>query len=358
MNADENAELRKLLLESVLTNEQASEVLQGKLKDAWFVKLKIDLENKSGIVIFAVSKYKNSVLEIYSVFTNSQVNTRVRTFEDFTQITSHILEAVQDATLEVGISETLGRLIYRAVTPEVVIKQVSDWTKGDATPLVIVLEQAIQEEMRTKNIQIQADIESISSLDFRVNTPLRNKVSPIKSPFQQEESPTSPATTVKNIAKPASSVARSPADERVRQLSEGYERVYSCKTVLAPVRGIDFDKLQIGQKILFMLPFQTPNEKAMARKLGAVGKDGLNHPIVGEFLEIVEGGKSEFHIFAEGPHNSLLRAFEERPVKIAVPQEDQQSVKDRFRGASFWVHVAIAFTLILICFFVFFLNQG
>lgn len=52
--------------------------------------------------------------------------------------------------------------------------------------------------------------------------------------------------------------------------------------------------------------------------MGAVTKEGTIKPISGDFLKIINGGKNEFHIFAKGPNGILLRAFEERPVKLAV----------------------------------------
>jgi hypothetical protein len=57
-----------------------------------------------------------------------------------------------------------------------------------------------------------------------------------------------------------------------------------------------------------------------AKQLGAVDSEGKNRPVIGQFLKLVTGEKNEFHIFAKGPQGVLLRAFEERPVKLAVPK--------------------------------------
>lgn len=358
-NPEENPEIHKVLLESVENKEQVQEIIEGKLKDAWFIKLRIDVENKSGILIAAISKYKKKVLEVYSVFTDSAVNNRVRTYEDFSQMTNHMIEASQDSPLEKAISETIGRVVYRAITPEIIEKQAEEWAKGDPTSLIFALENAIHEEMQTKNNQIQADVEDISSYVFRLQNPLTETIAPVTSPFVEleKESPEMPVATT--TSKKQAITAKTPAEQKIQELSESYDRVISAKTVLAPVKGIEFDKLQPGQKLLFTLPFHTQHERSLARKLGAVGIDGLNHPIAAEFIEIVEGGKSEFHIFARGPQNTLIRAFEERQVRLAIAKDDKNTdSKSFFAGKSFMIHLIITVILVLVTIAVIYFNQG
>lgn len=64
----EQANLMNLALESVLTEEQAVELIQGKIRDAYLLKIRIDIENRSGAVVALVTKYKNEVIEIFSYF--------------------------------------------------------------------------------------------------------------------------------------------------------------------------------------------------------------------------------------------------------------------------------------------------
>ena len=73
-------------------------------------------------------------------------------------------------------------------------------------------------------------------------------------------------------------------------------------------------------KLLFVLPFQTTEEIALLKSVGAVTKEGAIKPIAGEFLKIITGGKMNI-IFCKGPNGILLRAFEERPVKLAVSKK-------------------------------------
>ena len=146
------------------------------------------------------------------------------------------------------------------------------------------------------------------------------------------------------------------AEAMISEVQKEFKQVLMCKTVVAPVAGIDFGNLKENMKLLFVLPFQTPEEIALAKSVGAVTKEGAIKPISGDFLKIINGGKNEFHIFAKGPNGILLRAFEERPVKLAVSKKNQQATKKDERsdlGKMMSVIIGILVVLIIILFFMY-----
>lgn len=273
-------------------------------------------------MIALVSTFKNDIILLYSVFGNSPAIKKIRTFEDMGQFSHDMLEVTKAGGVDSGLSENIGRIIYRKLDKSTLPSLVSQWERKDIAGTMAMLESAIKTGLKAKNVKVQADADKISSLKFRIKNVINGIISPINRPEDDPE----PAGNPDELNVP---IKASESETEIAQIIQQFPQVVICKTVLSPVAGIEFDQLQENQKILFSLPFQTEEEKNLASSLGAVDKEGINRPIPGEFYRIVTGQKNEFHIFAKGPNGVMLRAFEERPVRLAVPKDKTKSAEQK-----------------------------
>ncbi|ABJ76976.1 LIC10486 family protein [Leptospira borgpetersenii] len=301
----EQANLMNLALESVLTEEQAVELIQGKIRDAFLLKIRIDIENRSGAVVALVSKYRSEVIEIFSLFSNSSLIRKIRSFEDSATFALDMVEAAKSEPFDPGLSDSIGRIVYSKLTKAVLESSYANWEKNDASSLVNILENQIKTSLKVNIVRIQADVEDLSSLKFRVKNVFSGILPSVGRPVEEP-----------SIGQVPESQEKTPVQRQIEQFRKPFGRVILSKTVLAPVGGVDFDELTEGDKLFFQLPTGTMDEKAMARTLGGIDEDGNVKNVVGEFIGIATG-KGEYHIFAKGPSGVLLQAFEERPVRLA-----------------------------------------
>ncbi|TGL63316.1 LIC10486 family protein [Leptospira sarikeiensis] len=307
----EQANQMNLALESVHTEEQAIELIQGKIKDAYLLKLRIDVENKAGVVLGLLSRYKNEFLELYSVFSNSSMIRKIRTFEDFGQISHDMAEAARQEAPDPGLSDQVARILHLKLNKQILEQYYPMWDRNDTAALVNLLENQIKSGMKINMVRVQADVEFVSSLKCRGKSFFAGILSSIPRPPEDAAESAGP---VENLDPEKAAVMR-----QIETIRKGFGRVVLAKTILSPVNGIDFDDLNEGDKILLQLPSVSPEEKALAKTLGAMDKDGNVKPVIGSFVAIASG-KNEYHIFAKGPAGVLLQAFEERPVRLARPK--------------------------------------
>ncbi|MGQ2844112.1 LIC10486 family protein [Leptospira interrogans] len=301
----EQANLMNLALESVLTEEQAVELIQGKIRDAYLLKIRIDIENRSGAVVALVTKYKNEVIEIFSLFSNSSLIRKIRSFQDSAAFALDMVEAAKSEPYDPGLSDSIGRIVYSKLTKAVLESSYANWDKNDASSLVNILENQIKTSLKVNIVRIQADVEFISSLKFRAKNVFTGIIPTVNRPIEEP-----------SIGQVPESQEKTPVQRQIDQFRKPFGRVILSKTVLAPVGGVDFDELTEGDRLYFQLPTGSMDEKAMAKTLGGIDEDGNVRNVVGEFIGIA-AGKGEYHIFAKGPSGVLLQAFEERPVRLA-----------------------------------------
>ncbi|RHX85216.1 LIC10486 family protein [Leptospira stimsonii] len=301
----EQANLMNLALESVVTEDQAVELIQGKIRDAFLLKIRIDIENRSGAVVALVSKYKNEVIEIYSLFSNSSLIRKIRSFEDSAAFALDMVEAAKSEPFDPSLSDSIGRIVYSKLTKAVLESSYPNWERNDASSLVNILENQIKTSLKVNIVRIQADVEYMSSLKFRAKNVFSGVIPPVNRPAEEP-----------GIGQVPESQEKTPVQRQIEQFKRPFGRVVLAKTVLSPVGGVDFDDLNEGDKLLFQLPMGSMDEKAMAKTLGGFDDAGNPKSIVGEFIGIA-AGKGEYHIFAKGPSGVLLQAFEERPVRLA-----------------------------------------
>ncbi|EQA43917.1 hypothetical protein LEP1GSC050_2999 [Leptospira broomii serovar Hurstbridge str. 5399] len=307
----EQANLMNLAFESVLTEEQAIELIQGKLKDAYLLKLRIDVENRAGIVVGLISRFKHEFIELYSLFSNSSLIRKIRTFEDFGQITHDMAEAAREEAADPGLSEQIGRILHTKLNKQILENYYPLWERNDTAALVNLLENQIKLGMKINMVRVQADVEFVSSIRNRGKNIFAGVLAPILKPPEEGEDSTLSAGAI--------DPEKAAVQRQIEAIRKGFGRVVTAKTILSPVNGIDFDDLIEGDKILFQLPNNAPEEKALAKTLGAIDQNGNAKPVVGSFISIASG-KNEYHIFAKGPAGVLLQAFEESPVRLARPK--------------------------------------
>lgn len=332
-----------MALESVASEADAILLIEGKLIDALLVKASVTVENRTGVMIFLFSLAKGDLLQVYSVFGNSPLLTRIRTFENSPQFVLDLIEAIKSGGIERALSDRIGRVMFKGLDSQSVLLQFPKIEKKNYSDFCEMIQFIINTELRIKTAKIQIDVEKISSLNFRTKNPLLSNYAPITNPYKDNK--VIPVPIEDNPYLPE----KAKAEALINEVQKSFKRVLMCKTVVAPVAGIDFDSLKENMKLLFVLPFQTPEEIALAKSVGAVGKDGVNKPIAGEFLKIITGGKNEFHIFAKGPNGILLRAFEERPVKLALSKKvTSAGKKDDSSDVGKMMSVIIGILLVLI----------
>ncbi len=310
------AELLGLTMDAVFTDEQAKEVLQGKITDAYLVKMKLEIDNKTGIILILTSSIRKHIMEIYCVIGSSPIFRRIRTFADYVQISTDLADIGKTEGMDAGVSDMVGRIVYRLFTKEKLDEFLPMWEKKDPSRLAELLEPAIMAGAKAGKAKIQAEIDKISSAKFRFENPMKGTIQPIPKPVEE----TVLAADLSHSSKPQNNEPTA-MDRQIQQLKEGYAKEVTMKTVISPISGVEFDNLVVGQEILFRVPTETEEGRANASLLGLVGEDGKisKEPIIGKFRGIA-GSKNEYHIFAEGPNQYLFHSIEESPVKVAVPK--------------------------------------
>ncbi len=310
------AELLGLTMDAVFTDEQAKEVLQGKITDSYLVKIKLEIDNKTGIILILTSSIRKHIMEIYCVIGNSPIFRRIRAFADYAQISTDLADIGKSEGMDRTISDTVGRIVYKAFTKEKLDEFLPMWEKKDPSRLTDLLEPAIQSGAKFGKTKIQAEIDKISSAKFRYENPMKGIVLPVPKPVDDIPAAPDITTTTKSPIGELTAM-----DRQIQQLRAGFTKEIQMKTVISPISGIEFDNLVIGQEILFRVPTETQEGMANASLLGLVDETGKvsKEPIIGKFRGIA-GAKNEYHIFAEGPNQYLFHSIEESPVKVAVPK--------------------------------------
>lgn len=302
------AEMMNLAYDSVITEDQAKELLNGRLEDAFLIKAKVDVENRTGVLLILISNIQKKIIEVYSLFGNSPHFRKIRTFEDHQQISRSLVEIHNSGGIDTSLSELNGYAVYDAFNKEVIQNYLDFWEKKDTTGINRLLEQAIMKHTKANMVKVTSEVDKLSSIKFRFKNPMQGVINPIR-PIQEDESP---------IEKNPEDLL--PYQRQILDIVRPYSKEILCETVLAPMNGVNFDELVEGMEILFRIPYSTPQEKLEAQALGAVDANGKLKPVIGNFLIIVQG-EGEYHIFAKGPNNTIFHSIEESPVRIATPHK-------------------------------------
>jgi hypothetical protein len=358
------AELLGLTMDAVFTDEQAKEVLQGKITDAYLVKMKFEIDNKTGIILILTSSIRKHIMEIYCVIGSSPIFRRIRTFADYVQISTDLADIGKSEGMDTALSEMVGRIVHRVFTKEKLDEFLPVWEKKDPSRLSDLLEPAIVAGAKAGRVKLQAEVDKISSAKFRYENPMKGIVLPIPKPVDEMPAPdlgSVPKTPVGEL---------SAIDRQIQQLRQGYSKEVTMKTVISPISGVEFDNLVVGQEILFRVPTETQEGMANASLLGIIDEAGniSKEPLVGKFRGIAST-KNEYHIFAEGPNQYLFHSIEEHPVKIAVPkpviaqsanekisQANKKKPPEPVKSGNLYSLIGVFVALLLIAFLIFVLT--
>lgn len=342
-------ELKRYAQKSSTNDEQLQFILNEKLIDCFVLKLFLQIESKTGVILILFSELSGNILLMYSIFGNSPTIRRIQPFEKVVNFLQDMLKAHKEGATEFAISERIGRTIYKILTPENILTFISDIENKDFSRIKELIVNGIIQETKLTNVMIELDSEKVNSIQFLKNNPLHGNLSEIKNPFEVLET----VYTSQQQTKPTQVLPKTKIEIAIEEITKNYSEVIKCQTVISPVSGIPFDELKVGQKLLFILPFKTPQDRSRARRLGAVNKLGQNQPIVGEFVKLIIGDH-EYHIFAKGPGNVLLRAFEEMPVRLAVPKDaNPKDLEEKALKTTFLVAGAFVLFILVLLFLYF-----
>lgn len=310
------ADLLGLTKEAVFTDEQAKEVLQGKITDGYLIKIKVDLDSMNGMILLLVSSIKKHIMEVYAVVGSSPIFRRIRTFADHVQISTDLADIGKTAGYDPSISENIGRAVYRVFTKEKLEDFLPLWQKKDPSRITEALEASLLQASKGRNIKLQAEVDKISTAKFRYENPMKGTINPISKPMDEMPIPEEQTTQVVVPSGEQSAIER-----QIAHFRSGFSKEVNMKTVISPISGVEFDNLIEGQEILFRVPTETQEGMSDASLLGLIDEEGKvsKEPLIGKFLGIASN-KSEYHIFAEGPNKYLFHSVEEQPVKVAIPK--------------------------------------
>ncbi|MCX7998214.1 MAG: hypothetical protein N3A69_04580, partial [Leptospiraceae bacterium] len=335
---------------SSISEDQFQFILNEKLSDSLLLKLLIQIENKIGAVLILTSELSGNILLIYSIFGNSPTIRRIQPFEKITNFMTDIQKAHKEGAMEFAISERIGRTIYRLLTPEIILSAVDSLKQKSFSQFKDTLIQGIIKETKLMNVQIEMDIEKTNSIQFLKKNSLKGIVPEVRNPF--EETIEVQAQTINKTSSTSPNQPKTKVEIAIEEVTKNYKEVVKCQTVVSPVSGLTFEELKPGQKLLFLLPFRTPEERSRARRLGAVNQLGQNQPVIGEFIKLIVA-ENEYHILAKGPGNVLLNAFEERPVRLAFPKDSLSNLEEKTLKTALWIAGGFV-VFILVLFFLYF----
>ncbi|MCB1140970.1 MAG: hypothetical protein KDK54_01940 [Leptospiraceae bacterium] len=291
-----------LAMDSVPTEQIAKEVLKGKIKDALYIKLKISIENRLGIASILVSTYKKKILEVYSIAGNGNILTKTIPFEEPKSFIQKFIDFNDEGEVDTSLTETIGRSIYYAFPPKVLASLINQWGKKELTSTINMLQVELSNQSGTGKIKIDADIENVSSIFIRYDSPLTGRILPIQEPVQ-------------NIDEEENEPKGQLLKEFMEKEAPKYGSQMTVNTMLSPTDGIEIFKLKAGDLVLFKVPFDTIKEKKEADELGLVDENGKLIQIEGEFLSLISENQ-QYHLFAKGFGGRLLHSIETQPVRV------------------------------------------
>lgn len=329
-------EILSLTMDAVFTEEQAKDVVAGKITDSYLVKMKLDIDGNTGMILVIASSFRKSILDLYCVVGNATIYRRLRPFSDFAQLSQDLADIAKANAIDKPLSDLLGQTLLRVFTKDKLEEFLILWQKKDPSRLSEFAEPALQASTNASKIKIQAEVDKISYGRFRYQNPMQGLVFPIakqNTEIPKEEGKDSTGLDLTNLGE--SSGEKTPLERQIDHFRKGFQRELPLKTYISPVSGVDFDSLIEGQEILFTIPMDSSETKSIGNLLGWMEEDGSvsKQPIPAKYLGIASV-KNEYHIFAQGPNGILFHSQEEQPVKVGVVNPSLYSKKGKPKGGS------------------------
>lgn len=347
----EQSELMALALESVNSEELAMQLIEGNLQDAWLLRVVIDIESRYGVMFVLFSIIKMEIILIYSLFGTSSYLKRIKAFEADEEFANDMIQASEKSGIEPVLSERMARTLYKSLDKKTIPVILASLDKNNTESVQEVFQKFFNSELRLLSTKVEIKAEKISSISFRTrnsiatsevikpylnpyNETVKSKTSAKIEALEQEESKKDPLTIIQEI-----------------QQKNGLTKVVECSTVLSPVAGLSFEDLNDTMKLQLMLPVSTEEQIEFAKLMGALDGNGVNHPITADFLGVVRGNENEYYVLAKGPGGILLKAFEERPVKVAIAGKKKYEEKgEKDIGGILWIFIVILVVFLFIIF--------
>jgi hypothetical protein len=317
----EQSEQLKIALESVPTEEIAKDLIMDKLRDAYLIKIKASIENKLGLIMVLISRYNYKILAVYALAGTARTLNKTNPYEGYKRIIQDLLDVSTEEGLISGLSESLGRAVYYAFPENNMLELSLLWEKKDIQSTLEILKLNIVKLTNNPIISLEGDIEEISSVKVRYNSPLNGNVKPIDRP--QEEIPVEDqqTTTTSNIT------AKKPYEVYLESILNNYNRIMNVKTIISPSDGAEFESLVSDEIIYFKPSMKTEEDKQLLQEFDLILPGGKVDNVEGRFLKLIDG-EFDHHIFAVGPENILLHSVDTNRVKVQVKNKRSQKISN------------------------------
>lgn len=311
----EQLEQLKLAMESVPSEEIAKELIMDKIKDAFVFKIKASIENKLGLILVIVSRFKKKILVVYSLAGTAKTLNKTNPYEEYKRIIQGLLDVSTEEGLNPGLSESLGRAVYYSFTENMISDLIEAWDKKDMNSTLDVLKLNIVKLTNNPILTLEGDIEEVSSVKVRYNSPLDGKVKPIIPP-QEETTVEVPVVNDSN---------KKPFEVYLESVINNYNKVMNVKTIISPSDGAEFDSLVDDEIIYFKPSMKTEEDRQLLKEMGLILPGGRIENLEGRFLKLIEG-EFDHHIFAVGHENILLHSVDTNRVKVQVKNKRTQKI--------------------------------
>lgn len=293
-----------LALESVGSEDIARDLVNDKIKDAFLLKFKIKIETKIVILMVLVSTFSKKILFVYSLGGNAKSLNKVKPFENYIRFMHEFIQISSESGIDPALSLLVGRAAYNALNESVLDRQIQFWEEKKIDQTVKFISDKIAELTKLNLIQIESDMEKLSSVLVRHKSILQDVVKPIVPPSQNEE-----------VIDPTEG---EDYKQFLSQMSPKFDLVLRVKTLLAPNDGKLISHLTEEDTICCKALANSQEQKKAAGLLKLITKEGKIKTIEGKVMKVFVDAEGQYHTFASGPDNTLLYAIDGQELKIQI----------------------------------------
>lgn len=293
--------------------EKAKAMAAGQYLDNVAVKAKFFMQQsgKSGMFFAFFNIFDEYISYVESVVVqNDSIYEKVRIFDDWKSLFSDMNAYKQGGDfLDMNNLPDLliDGMVERDIFPYVQESNLDELTRN----IQLILKQVLEE----MNVQCQVEIEPTSSLAMELGgIPL---VTPHGSEAAQEE------TSAPDIPE------ETEFERRIRTIEEEANFVVEGTSIVAPVKGKYINDIQVGEKLMVLLPGKDPVSRKILSVLHAVDSDGRISPIKGRVKEKVSMEKSGYILYALVAKGVLARLTEEENVKIRMETGEETAAPEK-----------------------------
>lgn len=297
-----------LAIESVGSEDLAHELLSDKIKDAFLLKFKIKIETKIAILMILVSAFSKKILFVYALGGNAKSLNKIKPYEDYVRFMHEFVEISAESGIDAPLSQLIGRAAYNALPENVLDRQIQFWEEKKMDQTIKFLTDKIAELTKFNMIQIESDLEKLSSVNARHKNMLHDVVKQIQAPKSQDELSETPAIE--------------PFQEFINSMEPKYDLVLRVKTMIAPSDGKMISQLTEEDTVFFKPLTSTQEQRKAAELMKLITKEGKLKTIEGRVLKVFLSADEQYHILSTGPDNTLLHAIDGQELKVAIRTEE------------------------------------